>query len=93
MKTILFAGAMALGLSTGAAFASTSSGGYLDAPAMPAASAQAVQQHPANTGEARSGIATYATTRTRPNPTGQTQYGPHGEISLWQPDATGGGDG
>lgn len=89
MKTILFASAVALGLSTGAAFAATS-GGYIELSAMPATGGQVAQQL-ANTGASSSGIGSYIT-QSRPNPTGETEYGPHGAISLWAPDMDGGGN-
>lgn len=90
MKTMLFASAVALGLSTGAAFAATS-GGYIESDAMPATSGQVAQQQ-ANTGATSSGIGSYVT-RSMPNPTGQTEYGAHGAIALWAPDMVGGGGG
>jgi hypothetical protein len=85
MKTILLAGAVALGLSSGAAFAATQSNGYLYPGPMPAMGAQATQQ------STDTSIGLYRA-QTRPDPTGQTVYGPHGEISLWAPDLNGGGD-
>jgi hypothetical protein len=89
MKNILFASAVALGLSTGAAFAATS-GGYIESPAMPATDGQVTQQL-ANTGASNSDIGSYVT-QSRPNPTGETEYGTHGAISLWAPDMDGGGN-
>jgi hypothetical protein len=83
MKSILLASAVALGLSSAAAFAATD--GYLYPGPMPATGPQVTQQ------STNTGVGLYGT-QTRPNPTGQTVYGPHGEISLWAPDSTGGGD-
>jgi hypothetical protein len=89
MKNILFASAVALALSSGAAFAATS-GGYIESPAMPATGGQVAQQL-ANTGASGSGIGSYVT-QSRPNPTGETEYGAHGAIALWAPDMDGGGN-
>jgi len=90
MKTILLASAVALGLSTAATFAASPSGGYVYSPAMPALGGVATQQS-ANTDTQGPGFGAYIT-RSRPNPTGQTEYGPQGEISLWAPDLSGGGN-
>jgi hypothetical protein len=79
MKTVVLASAVALGLSTVGALAATPS-----FHAMPATGGQSVQQS-TTTGTTGAGFSAYAT-HTLPDPTGQTEYGPHGEISLWAPD-------
>ena len=77
MKSILLASAVALALSSGAAFAATD--GYLYPGPMPATGAPVTQQ------SANKNVGLYGT-QTGSNPTGQTVYGPHGEVSLWDPN-------
>jgi hypothetical protein len=81
MKAILLASAVALGLSTGAAFAAVTPNGDVPAVAKLALRAQTAQQlHSIGTVPAERGI---YTDPSWSNPTGQVEYGPHGTISLY----------
>ena len=81
MKAILLASAVALGLSTGAAFAAVTPNGNVPAVAKLALRAQTAQQlHSIGTVPAERGL--YADPSWS-NPTGQVEYGPHGTISLY----------
>ena len=88
MKAFLLASAVALGLSTGVAFAATPPN--RDAPTGPmlASRAENAQQvHSIGTVPALRGI---YVDPSWSNPTGQVEYGPNGTISLFA--ASGGGD-
>jgi hypothetical protein len=92
-ETILLASVVALGLSTGAAFAASSSpNGSVSAGAKPPVGVQTAQRF--------NGIAVVAATRdpyvgtaapSRSNPTGQVEHGANGAISLYAPTDNGSG--
>jgi hypothetical protein len=89
MKTILFASAVALGLSTGAAFATASPSGDVPTQANLAFHAETAQQfHSIGTVPALRGI---YSDPSRSNPTGQVEYGPNNTISLFGPSPGGNG--
>jgi hypothetical protein len=89
MKTILFATAVALGLSTGAAFATASPSGDVPTQAKLAFHAETAQQfHSIGTVPAMRGI---YSDPSRSNPTGQVEYGPNNTISLFGPSPGGNG--
>jgi hypothetical protein len=81
MKTILLASAVALGLSTGAAFAATPPNGNAPTDITLALRAENAQQfHSIGTVPSERGI---YTDPSWANPTGQVEYGPNGTISLF----------
>jgi hypothetical protein len=92
-ETTLLASVVALGLSTGAAFAASSSpNGGVSAGAKPPVGVQTAQRF--------NRIAVVPATRdpyvgtvapSRSNPTGQVEYGANGTISLYAPTDNGGG--
>jgi hypothetical protein len=89
MKTILFASAVALGLSTGAAFAMASPSGDVPTQAKLAVHAETAQQsHSVGTVPALRGIYSKPSWS---NPTGQVEYGPNNTISLFGPSNGGHG--
>jgi hypothetical protein len=89
MRTILFASAVALGLSTGAAFATASPSGDVPTQAKLAFHSETAQQfHSFGTVPALRGIYSKP---SRSNPTGQVEYGPNNTISLFGPSSGGNG--
>jgi hypothetical protein len=80
MKTMFFATAAVLSIGIGSAYAE---GGQVRIPNTKLPELQA--QELAYNSAAGAGLVRSAT-QSRPDPTGQTWYGPHGEISLWAPN-------
>ena len=92
MKTIVLASTLALGLSTGAAFASTLPSGDVSTDAALASGMQTTQQF-SSIGTVPGARHPYVR-RVAPswsNPTGQVEYGPRGTISLFAPTDNGSG--
>jgi hypothetical protein len=92
MKTTLLASAVALGLSTGAAFAAASANGDISTAAKPASGAQTAQQFDSvgTVAPARGRYVAPYGTPSWSNPSRQVERGPNGAISLWAPSIGGG---
>jgi hypothetical protein len=91
MKTILLASAVTLAISTGAAFAATSSHGNVSTGTELTSDVQTARQFD-STGAVTGPLGRYAAPYTTPswsNPTGQVERGPHGAISLFAPTNNG----
>ena len=92
MKTIMLASAIALGISTGAAFAATLPSGDVSTHTKPTSGVQ-ITQGLNSIGTAPAARRAYVDS-VRPswsNPTGQVEYGPNGTISLYAPTSNGNG--
>jgi hypothetical protein len=90
MKSMLLAAAVVFGIGLGTAYAGDGDGPLADTyfnelPGIVAQPMVPKVQRWVGIGAADDGIGSYVT-RSLPNPTGQTSYGPHGEISLWEPN-------
>jgi hypothetical protein len=83
MKSMLLATAVVLGISMGTTYAGDGDGPLANTyfTELPVT----VARRWVGIGTAGDGIGSYVT-RSLPNPTGQISYGPHGEISLWEPN-------
>ena len=81
MKSMLLAAAAVLGISMGTAFAGDGPLANTYFTELPVT----VARRWVGISTAGDGIGSYVT-RSLPNPTGQISYGPHGEISLWEPN-------
>jgi hypothetical protein len=83
MKSMLLAAAAVLGISMGTAFAGDGDGPLANTyfTELPVT----VAQRWVGIGTASDGFGSNVT-RSPPNPTGQISYGPHGEVSLWDPN-------
>jgi hypothetical protein len=92
MKAILLAAAVAVGLSSCAAPSASPPKGALSTDAKPATGGDTTQLfRTMDTVPAGRGPYIGIVTPSRSNPTGQVQYGPHGEISLFAPTDDGSG--
>jgi hypothetical protein len=92
MKAILLAAAVTLGLSSCAALSASPLKGAVSTDNKPATGGKTTQLfNTMETAPAGRGPYIGIVTPSRSNPTGQVQYGPHGEISLFAPTNNGSG--
>jgi hypothetical protein len=89
-KSMFLAAAGVLGIGIGTAYAGDGDGPlantyFAELPGIVTQPLAPKVQRWVGIGTAGDGTGSYVT-RSLPNPTGQTSYGPHGEISLWEPN-------